>query len=117
MRKTQSIHHKQENEHGLPGAIIAMDTRSVNRLCSPEQTATVGLGALERRHRALGSSRDRTHQRSARRSVAGTGTNGDSAVRREVNGCGAEEWEAAAGAGSDTVVSATAGMGVRRVEQ
>ena len=46
MRKTHIIHQKQENEHGLPGSIIAMDIRSVNRLCSPKQTATVGIGAL-----------------------------------------------------------------------
>jgi hypothetical protein len=29
----------------LPGSIIAMDTRSVNRICSPEQTANVWTGA------------------------------------------------------------------------
>src|SRR2546427_8566368 len=99
MRKTKTIHHKQENEHGLPGSIIAMDNRSVNRIFSPEQTATVGIGALERRHRALRSSRNRTNQCSARLSVAGTGTNRVSAFTRVVSGCRAEEREKAAGAG------------------
>jgi hypothetical protein len=60
MRKTTS--KQQENEHGLPGSIIAMDHRSVNRLCSPLETATVGTGALERGDRAEGSSRDQPKQ-------------------------------------------------------
>ena len=96
MRKTNSIHQKQENEHGLPGSIIAMDTGSVNHFCSPEQTANLGIGALERRHRALRSGRDHAGQCSARLRVAGTGTNGVSALTRVVSGCGAEEWEQAA---------------------
>ena len=95
MRKKPSNHQKQENERGLPGSIIAMDNRSVNRLFQPEQTANLGIGALERRNRALRSSRDRAHEWSVS-FVAGTGTNGISAFTRVVSGCGAEEWEKAA---------------------
>ena len=62
MRKKRSNHQKQENEHGLPGSIIAMDTGSVNRFCSPEQTANLGIGALERGNRALRSGRDHPNQ-------------------------------------------------------
>src|SRR2546425_818051 len=58
MRKTSSIHHKQENEHGLPRSIIAMDKRSVNRFCSSKQTANEGSGPLSRRNRVVGSGRD-----------------------------------------------------------
>src|SRR5438094_8413552 len=97
MRKTQTISHKQENEHGLPRSIITMDKGSVNRFCSPEQTATEGSGALERRHRVVGSGRDHANQCSARLRAAGTGTNGLSALTRGVSGCRAEEWEKAAG--------------------
>src|SRR6266702_5415495 len=117
MRKTTSIHHQQENEHGLPGSIIAMDQRSVNRFCSPEQTANLGIGALERRHRALRSGRDHPHQCSARLNAAGTGTNRVSALTRVVSGCGAEEWEQAARAGGIHVFCALAGMGVALVEK
>src|SRR5258706_14761770 len=104
MRKTPSIHHKQENEHGLPRSIVAMDTRSVNRFCSSKQTATWGIGALERRNRVVGSGRDPSNQCSARLSAAATGTNGVSAFTRVVSGCGGEEWEQAAGGGSLRVV-------------
>src|SRR5438045_3766863 len=117
MRKTQSIHHKQENEHGLPRSIIAMDTGSVNRLCSPEQTATVGIGTLERRNRVIGSGRDLSNQCSARLRVAATRTNGVSALTRVVSGCRAEEWEKAARAGGVHMFCALAGMGVTLVEK
>ena len=70
MRKTTSIHHKQENEHGLPRSIIAMDKGSVNRFCSPEQPANLGIGALERRNCVIGSGRDQSNQCSARLSAA-----------------------------------------------
>src|SRR5690348_2293612 len=111
MRKTQSLHHKQENEHGLPGSIIAMDTRSVNRFCSPEQTANVGLGPLERRNRVVRSSRDQSNQCSTRLRAGGTGTNGVSALTRVVSGCRAEEWEKAARAGGVHLFCSLAGMG------
>src|SRR6266568_183930 len=71
MRKTRSIHHQQENEHGLPGSIIAMDKRSVNHFCSPEQTANLGIGPLERRNRVVGSGRDQPNQCSTRLSTGG----------------------------------------------
>src|ERR1700736_5459370 len=99
MRKTKSLHHKQENEHGFAGSIIAMDTRRVKHFCSPEQTANLGVGALERRHRVIRSGRDLSNQCSTRVRVAGTGTNGVSALTRVVSGRGAEEREKAAGVG------------------
>src|SRR5258706_9097054 len=117
MRKTPSIHHKQENEHGLPGSIIAMDTRSVNHIFSPEQTANLGIGALERRNRAVRSGRDQSNQCSARLSAAATGTNGVSALTRVVSGCGAEEREKAAGIGGVHLLRALAWMGVTLVEK
>src|SRR5947209_6700767 len=62
MRKTKIIYQKQENEHGLPRSISAMDQGSVNRFCSSEQTANGGIGALERRNRGVGSGRDHSNQ-------------------------------------------------------
>ena len=58
--------------------------------------ADLGIGALERRNRALRSSRAHPNQCSARVRVGRTGTNGVSACTRVVSGCGAEEWEKAA---------------------
>src|SRR5258708_37743212 len=99
MRKTTSIHQKQENEHGLPRSIIAMDQGSVNHFCSLEQTANLGIGALERRNSVIRSGRDHSNQCSTRLSAAGTGTNGLSALTRVVSRCGAEERDKAAGPG------------------
>src|SRR5258708_13056612 len=96
MRKTTSIHQKQENEHGLPRSIIAMDQGSVNHFCSLEQTANLGIGALERRNSVIRSGRDHSNQCSTRLSAAGTGTNGLSALTRGGSGYGAEEPEKAA---------------------
>src|SRR5712691_6696938 len=117
MRKTTSIHHKQENEHGLPGSIIAMDTRSVNHFCSLEQTANLGTGALERRNRVIGSGRGHSNQCSARVSTAGTGTNSVSAFTRVVSGRGAEEREKGALGGGGHLVCPFSRLGVTLVEK
>src|SRR5207302_1760040 len=117
MRKTTSIHHKQENEHGLPRSIIAMDKGSVNRFCSAEQTANLGIGALERRNRLVRSGRHQSNQCSARLSAAGTGTNSVSALTRVVSGCRAEEWEKAAGVGGVGVFCSLAYLGDTLVEK
>ena len=61
-----------------------------------KQTANLGIGALERRHRVVRSGRDHSNQCSARLSAARTGTNGVSALTRVVSGCRAKEWEKAA---------------------
>src|SRR5579859_1491813 len=117
MRKTARIHHQQENDYGLPGSIIAVGPRSVNHVCSPEQTANLGIGPLERRNGVVGSGRDLSNQCSARVDVAGTGTNGVSAITRVVSGCGAEEWEQAATTGGIPLFCALTGMGGPLVEQ
>src|SRR6266702_192632 len=57
MRKKRSNHQKQENEHGLPGWSIAMDTGSVNRFCAP---AGIGVTLVEKREASI-TARDRCH--------------------------------------------------------
>src|SRR5512142_1363737 len=91
MRKNHETHQEQEREDVLPISIIAVVTRGVNGLWSFEQTASLGAGALERRDRAVRSSRDYANQCSARAGVGTTGTNGVSTLARVVSGCAPEK--------------------------
>src|SRR5216683_2708604 len=50
MGKTHSIHQKQENEHGLPRSIIAMDTGSVHVFCA---FAWMGVTLVEKRKASI----------------------------------------------------------------
>src|SRR5712692_4319392 len=106
MRKNEETHQKQENEDVLPGSIIAVVPRGVNRLRPFKQTANVGPDALERGDRAVGSSRDYANQCSARLGAGTAGTNGVPTLARVVSGRETQKREKAAGTGCDLVLCA-----------
>jgi hypothetical protein len=79
--------HQEGERHVLPGSIIVLEAGSVKRLCALEPPASVGISALECRHRPHWKQRDQSSQCSAGAGVGTERSQRDPTTARVVAGC------------------------------